>query len=163
MISIAILVSILLSISAFARGFFILGQDINVWVVFVGVIWLIAAWRRWLWFPEVALFAAVGLAVWGISLSADLLWMMSGAAGALLYWDLSNLRMQKKFLPAREDVRGMERRHLLRLTAITLFIFLLVTGFVALFGGIDPVWFRVLEALGFLIVLQGLMWLFRKR
>jgi hypothetical protein len=46
-------------------------------------------------------------------------WMLSGTLGALLAWDLTEFMRRLRFAPLRDDLRALERRHLARLTIVT--------------------------------------------
>jgi hypothetical protein len=47
-------------------------------------------------------------------------WMVTGALGALLAWDLTDFMRRLRYAPLMEDLRALERRHLARLTIVTL-------------------------------------------
>ncbi|MDO8755589.1 MAG: hypothetical protein Q7J80_16970, partial [Anaerolineales bacterium] len=42
-------------------------------------------------------------------------WMFSGAVFSLFAWGMTDFRQKLKFMTSREDIKGMERRHIARL------------------------------------------------
>lgn len=116
MILISIIFSILLSTASFAWEYFQAGyENVAKYIIAFGVLWLISHWQRWRWFPTVALIFSVLLAVFGLWFDLQLFWMFSGAIFALIAWDLNQFQMRLKFLPEREDKKGMTRRRLIRI------------------------------------------------
>lgn len=88
------------------------------WLPLVGVIWLLARWRRWRWFPAAGLFLTLTVAATGLWLELTMGWMLAGALGGLLAWDLSDFaRRLGEGVP--EDASALTRRHLARLTMLT--------------------------------------------
>ncbi|MBI3152349.1 MAG: hypothetical protein HYZ21_09465 [Chloroflexi bacterium] len=118
---IALLLSIIISIGSLAWGYADTGLNSLVrWIIAFGVLWLISHWQRWRWFPPFGLFLSILFAVVGLSLSFPIGWMFSGAIFALVAWDMSELRKRLRTMPLREDVRGVERRHVARISFLTL-------------------------------------------
>jgi membrane protein YqaA with SNARE-associated domain len=99
----------------------------------LGVIWLLAHWRRRYWFSGVALFLMVFAAAFGIWRGFPAAWMLLGALGSLLGWDLSDFAVQLRYAPQTDDVREMERRHLARVGVVAVLgIGLAFLGFILL-------------------------------
>jgi hypothetical protein len=91
------------------------------WIIFFGVLWLAAVWRRWHWFAYIGIafnlfVAALGL--WLLNFSPG--WMFAGAIGGLLAFDLTYFWDQVCFVKSDEERRGLETRHLLRITFLTI-------------------------------------------
>lgn len=106
----------MISIGAFAWGYWQVGfESLARWVSAFGVFWMIAQWQRWRWVSSVWTVSAVLLAIFGLWFDLNLGWMFSGALFALFAWDLTEFRRKLKQLSPREDAKGMERRHVLRL------------------------------------------------
>ncbi|GAB4458150.1 MAG: hypothetical protein Kow0070_11340 [Anaerolineales bacterium] len=94
-----------------------------LWIVLLGIAWLLAEWRRLYWFTSVALLLVVFAAGFGVWQEFPLVWMFAGALGGLLGWDLSDFARRLRYAAPTDNVADMERRHLARV------------GMVALLGG----------------------------
>jgi hypothetical protein len=88
--------------------------DYRLWFLVLAVVWLITHFRRWYWFSSVALLAIIFVAAYGVWNGFPTVWMLLGAVGGLLGWDLSDFARRLSYASAMDDVRGMERRHLER-------------------------------------------------
>jgi hypothetical protein len=118
---VALLFSIIIGIGSLAWGYAGTGlHPLSPWISAFGVLWLASLWQRWRWFPPLGLFLSILFAVIGLSLSFPIGWMFSGAIFALLAWDMSELRSKLHFMPPREDVKGVERRHVARVSFLAL-------------------------------------------
>jgi hypothetical protein len=121
-----------------------------IWILVCGGIWALAQARRWLWVPSVGFLAAVTLAGFGLWMSLPGGWMLAGALGALLAWDLSDFERRLRTAAPGDDTAGLERRHLLRLTIIAGLAFLF-----SLFGMLSRLEFSF-EIIAFLTLLAAL-------
>ncbi len=138
---IAFLFSALISMASLAWGFARSGfRDVSVWIALFGLFWLFSHWRGWKWFSPLGLFLAVLLAVIGLWLDVPAGWMFSGALFALFAWDMTELREKLSQLPAREDAKGIERRHLLRVSLLALGGLLTASLFMLYLGQFDRAW-----------------------
>ena len=118
---IAMVLSIILGTGSLVYGYAQAGYDAPVrWMVLMGIVWLLANWRRLYWFSSIALFLAIFAAAFGIWRDLSALWMMLGALGALLGWDLSDFARRLRYAAPTDDVRDMERRHLARVGVVAL-------------------------------------------
>ena len=103
----------ILGTSALAYGYSQAGiTDTARWFVWLGIIWLLAHWRKYYWFSSAALFITIIGAGFGVWFEFPTIWMLLGALGGLLGWDLSDFAMRLSFASPMDDVQGMERRHL---------------------------------------------------
>lgn len=119
MISIALFICILISVGSFGRGYWQAGcGEASPWIAAFGVLWLASYWRKWRWFPTFALGLSLLLAAIGVWFEFHPGWIFSGAAFALIAWDLSEYREKLKFMPKREDIRGRTRRRILRISIL---------------------------------------------
>ncbi len=84
------------------------------WLLILGIVWLLAHWRKLYWFSSVALFITLIGAAVGVWLQFPTIWMLLGALGGLLGWDLSDFARRLSYAARTDDVQGMERRHLER-------------------------------------------------
>jgi hypothetical protein len=112
-------IGIVLSVGSFAWGYWQAGFDgLSRWVIAFGVFWLIAQWQKWRWVSPVWVVCAVLLAIFGLLFDLNLGWMLGGAIFALVAWDLDEFRRKLRQLSPREDAKGIERRHLLRVSLL---------------------------------------------
>jgi len=116
---VAMVISIIVSTSALAYGFSQAGlADPARWIVLMGVVWLLAHWRKLYWFSSLALFLAIVAAGYGVWSEFPTVWMLLGALGALLGWDLSDFVQRLRFAAPTDDIQSMERRHLARVLVV---------------------------------------------
>jgi hypothetical protein len=97
------------------------------WIVIMGILWLFSEWQHWTWFSSLALLVFVFFSAFGLIFSFDFGWMLAGSVFALFAWDVVDFRRRLRFAAEDDDSRAMERRHLGRLTVLTLGALLLVT------------------------------------
>ena len=90
------------------------------WLLVFGGLWLFAVWRRWSWTSSVGIFVLVGLAGYGLWINLSPGWMITGTLGGLFAWDLTEFMRCLWVAPRSEDLPGLERRHLARLTIVAL-------------------------------------------
>lgn len=126
MIITALFSSIVIGIGSFAWGYFQAGNDApSRWILAFGIFWLIALWQKWRWVSTLSVLLAIPLSIIGLWLDLVVGWMFSGMVFTLFAWDLTEFQLKMRRLPLREDVKGMTRRHLLRIGLLTLGGFLL--------------------------------------
>lgn len=113
--------SIIISAGSLALVYFESGlSDFGRWVLIVGAAWLIAQWRGWKWFSYIGLSLAFLLAAAGLWFGLTPGWMFSGALFALVAWDLTDFRDRMHFVAADDNARGLERRHMTRISLLAL-------------------------------------------
>ena len=111
----ALILSILMGSGSLAYGYSQAGlTDPARWFVWLGIVWLLAHWRKYYWFSSVALLITLGAAAFGVWFEFTTIWMLLGALGGLLGWDLSDFARRLSYAAPTDDARGMERRHLER-------------------------------------------------
>jgi hypothetical protein len=112
---IAFVLSVIVGTGSLAYGYSREGfTDPARWIVLLGLFWLAAHWRKWYWFSPVALFISIFAAGFGVWREFPTIWMLLGALGGLLGWDLSDFARRLGYAAPTDDVQGMERRHLAR-------------------------------------------------
>jgi hypothetical protein len=112
---IALILSIILGTGSLATGYWQMGlADPSRWFLFLGALWLAAHWRKWYWFSSVALLITIVAAAYGVWSEFPTVWMLLGALGGLLGWDLSDFARRLSYAAPMDDTQGMERRHLER-------------------------------------------------
>src|SRR6185503_21128297 len=84
------------------------------WFLLLGALWLAGHWRKWYWFSSVGLLITIIAAAYGVWSGFPTIWMLLGALGGLLGWDLSDFARRLSYAARTDDLQGMERRHLER-------------------------------------------------
>ncbi|MBL8051637.1 MAG: hypothetical protein JNM46_10485, partial [Anaerolineales bacterium] len=124
-----------LSTASFAWGYFQSGfENLAKYILAFGVLYFISRWRKWRWFPSVAMLVSISLAIFGLWLDLSLVWMFSGAIFALIAWDLNQFQEKLSLLPDREDKRGMTRRRLIRIAFLAVIGLMIAVGIELLFS-----------------------------
>src|SRR5215510_15563483 len=112
---IAMILSIVLGSGSLAYAYSQAGlSDPARWFVWIGVLWILTVWRKVYWASSVAFLLIILGAAYGVWNSLATVWMLLGALGGLLGWDLSDFARRLSYAASTDDVVGMERRHLAR-------------------------------------------------
>ena len=112
---VAFILSVILGTGSLAYGYSQMGlTNLARWFVVLGILWLLAQWREYYWFSSLALFTLLIAAAFGVWVEFPTIWMLLGALGGLLGWDLSDFARRLHFAASTDDILGMERRHLAR-------------------------------------------------
>ena len=118
---IALLSSIMISSATLAWGFAQSGfTSFSVWIILLGAGWLLAIWQRWYWYSAFALFVVTVLAALGLWFGFSPGWLFAGGIFALFAWDMTDFRQRLVLMAKNDNTRGLERRHLLRVSLLTL-------------------------------------------
>ncbi|MEW5938864.1 MAG: hypothetical protein AB1750_04325 [Chloroflexota bacterium] len=155
-------VSLAVGVGSLVWGFASQGQASTArWLFLFGIAWAVAEWNRARWFASFGLLAGVAAAAYGLWLDLSAGWMLAGAVGALFAWDLSEFSHRVRLSDLDDDVRGLERRHLLRLTLVAGagFAFALIGMFTSLKFSFE--WTAFLALLAALGVTQLVSWMRR--
>jgi len=113
-------IAILVGAGSLAYGYFSEGQiSLARWILLFGILWLVVEIRRWRPAASFGLPICIALAGLGLWMDLSLGWMLAGALGALIAWDLSDFMSRAEHASPEDDVRGLTRRHLTRLMLIT--------------------------------------------
>ncbi|HSG42871.1 MAG TPA: hypothetical protein VLA72_06935 [Anaerolineales bacterium] len=116
---IAMVISMVLSTVSLAYAYWQAGlSDPARWIVLLGIVWLLSHWRRLYWVSSLMLFLAVAAAGYGVWSEFPTIWMLLGALGALLGWDLSDFSQRLRFAAPTDDIDDLERRHLARVGVV---------------------------------------------
>ena len=125
----SLLFAIVFGIGSLAYGYQLAGFIPLVrWIIYFGLLWLVAAWRRWRWFSYVGMafnFLAAALGLWFLNFPPG--WMFAGAIGGLLAFDLTDFRYRLRFSASVEEQHIVENRHLPRITLLTALAMLLAS------------------------------------
>ncbi len=112
---IALLLSILLGTASLAIGYGQAGAAAYSRLFLVlAAIWFFMHFRKWYWFSSIALLLIVVAAAYGVWRDFPTVWMLLGAVGGLLGWDLSDFARRLSYAAPMDDTYSMERRHLER-------------------------------------------------
>ena len=112
---VALVLSILLGTIPLAIGYAQGGMaGYSIWFLLLGVIWLGTHFRKWYWFSSIALLITIIAAAFGVWNGFPTIWMLLGALGGLLGWDLSDFARRLSYAAPMDDTRGMERLHMER-------------------------------------------------
>jgi len=124
----ALVISILLSMGSLAWDYNQAGfSRLAAFFLIFGLLWLLAQWRRWDWFSSLGLFVVVFGAAIGLWLEFSMAWMLASAAFALFAWDVTEFRRRLYSMIVDDYHRGMERRHIARVSLVILAGMLLTT------------------------------------
>jgi hypothetical protein len=117
----ALLSSIVICSVSLAWGFAQQGfTSFSTWIIIFGLGWLLAVWQDWRWYSSVALFLATVLAALGLWFGFIPGWMFAGGIFALVAWDMTDFRHRLRGMADDDDTRGLERRHLARISLLAL-------------------------------------------
>ena len=118
---VAFVISVILGTGALAMGFFQAGlSDPARLFIWLAVVWLLAYWRKVYWVSSVAFLVTLVGAGYGVWQGLSTMWMLLGALGGLLGWDLSDFSRRLSYASPKDDIKGMERRHLERVGIVAL-------------------------------------------
>ena len=116
----ALLFSIVFGVGSLAFGYRLANlTPIVRWIIYFGILWLVAAWQRWRWFAYVGItfnLLAAALGLWLLNFPPG--WMFAGAIGGLLAFDLTDFRYRLRFSASDQERRIVENRHLPRVTLL---------------------------------------------
>ena len=116
---VAFVLSVIIGSASLAFGYSQAGfGNPALWCVLLGIVWILAHWRKVYWFSALGLFLSIIAAGYGVWNSFATVWMLLGALGGLLGWDLSDFAMRLSYAAPTDDIRGMERRHLERVGVV---------------------------------------------
>ena len=149
---IAMVLSVILGTGSLVYGYSQMGlANPPRWFILLGVLWLLAHWRKYYWFSSVALFAILIAAAFGVWVEFPTIWMLLGALGGLLGWDLSDFARRLNYAAGTDDIVGLERRHLARVGIVAVLGFGL--ALLSLYVHINRLAFEVAVGLVLLAVL----------
>jgi hypothetical protein len=118
---IALLSSIVISSASLAWGFSQSGlASFSTWIIILGAGWLFAIWQEWKWYSSFALFLSTVSAAFGLWFGFIPGWLFAGGIFALFAWDMTDFRLRLRGMSKDDVTRGIERRHLLRVSLLAL-------------------------------------------
>jgi len=112
---VAMILSIILGTGSLSVGYYQAGlYNPALWCALLGVVWILAHWRKLYWASSLAFLLTLIGAGYGVWHEFTTVWMLLSALGGLLGWDLSDFAMRLSYAAGTDDIQGMERRHLER-------------------------------------------------
>jgi hypothetical protein len=158
----AFVISVLVGIGSLAfaysnAGYAMVARSLLV----MGALWLFAGRKRWVWFSTITLVILVALAGFGLWIELSPGWMIAGALGALLAWDLTDFMRRLRFAPLMDNLRALERRHLARLAIVAVVGVLLASIPMLVRLEFTFEWIMLLTLVAVLGVTQLVSWLRR--
>jgi hypothetical protein len=84
----------------------------------IGLIWLLAEWRRWAWVALPAFFVLAGAAGIGAGMGLSPILMVLSVLGSLLAWDLNDFSRRLQRAAPEDDLKKLEKMHLVRLVIL---------------------------------------------
>ena len=151
--------SIFISIASLAMGYVQAGfEGISIWIALFGLLWIFSQWRGWRWVSSLGLFSVMLAAMIGLWFDFIVGWMLSSAIFALFAWDMSDFRQKLKSMTSREDIKGMERRHIARLYLLALAGLILTSIMMSMRAQFSYAWNVLLGFVILLGLLQLLVW-----
>lgn len=160
---VAMVLSIMTASGALVWGWWLGGMEGAArWLAAAGALWLLSEWRRLRWVGSLVLLVFIGAAAYGLWLGLPASLMLIGAVAALLGWDLSAFLQRMRRASPHDDLRGMERRHLGRVSIVAA-LSLVIAGLAAFVRVRLPFEVAVgLALLGTLGLTRLVMWIQRE-
>ena len=156
----ALYVSLIVGIGSLALGYFAEGHvTAAYWILAFGVTWLMAEIRRVRWVASLGFLACVVASAYGLWIGLSSSWMLAGALGALVAWDLSDFLRRLVDAAPDDETSGLIHRHLLRLIIVTAagLAFSLVAMFLRLRFSFEwAAFLAILSALGVSLLIKQL-------
>ena len=116
---VALLSSIVICSASLAWGFAQSGFiSFSTWILILGAGWLLAIWQRWYWYSSFALLVFTILSALGLWYGFIPGWLFAGGIFALFAWDMTDFRQRLAVKPKNDNTRGIERRHLARISLL---------------------------------------------
>ena len=116
---VAFVLSVILGTGSLAMGYYRAEFfDGARWSILLGIVWILSHWRKVHWVSSLAFLLVVIGAAYGVWNSFTAYWMLLGALGGLLGWDLSDFARRLGYAAPTDDIRGMENRHIARVAVV---------------------------------------------
>lgn len=113
------MLSVIIGTASLAYGYSQAGMtDPARWFILLGIVWILSHWRKVYWVSSFAFFLAILGAAYGVWNDLPTIWMLLGALGGLLGWDLADFARRLSYAAPTDDVQGLERRHLARVSVV---------------------------------------------
>ena len=84
----------------------------------IGLLWLLSQWRRWTWVATLGLLMYISTAGLGVWIGMSPILMGLSVLGSLLAWDLADFSRRLRSAVPEDDLRSLEKNHLMRLASL---------------------------------------------
>jgi hypothetical protein len=163
MILFAYIFGVVMGVGSLAWGYSLIGLNVVAfWMLVFGVLWIFAGLQRWSWFSAIGLLLTVAAAAFGLWYGFSTGWMLAGAIGGLLAWDLSDFRRRTRFAADEADLPELEQRHLTRVTIVALLGFGLASISMIVRVEFTFEWIILLTVVVLLGIMQLAGWLLKR-
>jgi len=163
MILFANILGVVMGAGSLAWGYSLFGLNVVAfWMLVFGALWIFAGLQRWAWFSAIGLMLTVAAAAFGLWYGFSTGWMLAGAIGGLLAWDLSDFRRRARFAADIADLPALEQRHLTRVTIVTLLGFGLASISMVVRVEFTFEWIMLLTVVVLLGIMQLVGWLLKR-
>jgi len=163
MIIFAFVFGVVVGIGSLAWGYSLIGLNVVAgWMLVFGVSWLFAGWQRWSWYSAIGLLLTVAAAAFGLWYGFSTGWMLAGAIGGLLAWDLSDFRRRIRYATDIKDLPDLERRHLARVTIVALLGLGLASFSMVVRLEFSFEWIMLLTVVAVFGIIQLVSWLLKR-
>jgi hypothetical protein len=107
---------------------------VAIFCLVIGLLWLASQWRRMAWIASLGILAFISMAGVGVWIGLSPFLMACSVLGSLLAWDLADFSRRLQRAASEDDLRQLEKVHLLRsgLLGGTGLILILATLFIHL-------------------------------
>jgi len=152
-----------MGVGSLSWGYSMVGLNVIAgWMLAFGAFWLFADWQRWSWVSYVGLLLTVAAAAFGLWYGFSTGWMLAGAIGGLLAWDLSDFRRRTRGVTDIEDLPELERRHLARATIVAILGLGLASISMAMRLEFTLEWTMLLTVVAVFGIIQLVNWLLKR-
>lgn len=126
-----------------------------------GAFWLAAQRQGWAWVSAFGLVLSAGAAAGGLVSGLSPAWLLPGALGGLLAWDLAAFEGRLRLADRADDRPGLERRHLAWLIPIAAGGLLLSGAAAVVQVQLSFVWLLALALISAVGLMRLVSWLFQ--
>jgi hypothetical protein len=160
MIWFAFLVSLGIGFGSLAWSYLQVDHEyIALFLSLYGALWILAKWKNWNWFSTGGIFLTLGFAAYGLWIDLSTGWMLAGALGGLMAWDLADFMSRMRSAPKSENMDNLQKRHLARLTIVAVLGLVLASIAMAVRMEFTFEWLAVLALVAILGISQVVTWL----
>jgi hypothetical protein len=84
----------------------------------IGLLWFFSQWRHWAWVASLGLFVFIGAAGIGVWIGLSPILMAFSVLGSLSAWELADFSRRLGSAAPGDDLRKLEKKHLIRLVSL---------------------------------------------
>jgi hypothetical protein len=120
----------------------------------IGALWFLSQWRHWTWAASLGLFVFISAAGVGIWIGLSPILMAIGVLGSLSAWDLADFSRRLGSAAPGDDLRKLEKKHLIRLASLAVVGLALILAALVLHTQISFGWVFLLTVAAVLGMVQ---------